>query len=348
MPSTSFDTFFACTIIVAAALIATAFLSSTMQTMITSTQDINKGNYLKGIADHILTNPGTPLNWESSNGVPAYFGLAANPSTIPYELDIDKITRLNTQNNYSLSYFDMENSAKLNNIALGITVSQIMSIDLQQSSSSTVGSDLSSTFTILISVDSKPVSASLHCYVVAKNYLSDVSNVTSDVGIGYITVQIPSASSDNALLIVFARSSFDDRITSYAIYNFASSMQESVPSNDVLTLSPLNYTLSLSTNSSGIAAQGGYLFSYEYERNLGYMQSSTQCQIPRIINKSPFIIVACGLDNGYYFQEWCSYPQVPLKAGSSFEGSEQNVFSYVVTIKDSLYKLDISLGDVPP
>ena len=82
MPSTSIDTFFACTIIVAAALIATAFLCSTMQTRINSTQDINKESYLKAIADHIITNPGTPLNWGSSSSVPADFGLAASPSTI--------------------------------------------------------------------------------------------------------------------------------------------------------------------------------------------------------------------------------------------------------------------------
>ena len=137
MPSTSIDTFFACTIIVAVALIATAFLCSTMQTSINSTQDINKDSYLQAIADHIITNPGAPVNWGTSSSVPDDFGLAAGSSTIPYELDIDKITRLNNLNNYSLSYFDMENAAKLNNIALGITVSQVMSINIEQTSNST-------------------------------------------------------------------------------------------------------------------------------------------------------------------------------------------------------------------
>ena len=227
MPSTSFDTFFACTIIVAVALIATAFLCSTMQVSINSTQDINKESYLKAIADRIITNPGTPLNWGSSSGVPADFGLAASPSTIPYELDIDKISRLNDLNNYSLSYFAMANAAKLNNIALGITVSQVMSINIEQSSNSTIGSEESFTFAISTSIDSEPTSASLHCYVVANNYLSDITNSTSNIGVGYVTVEIPSAATDNAMLIVFARASFDDRITSYAIYNFLNSTQES-------------------------------------------------------------------------------------------------------------------------
>ena len=347
MPSTSIDTFFACTIIVTVALIATAFLCSTMQTSINSTQNINKDSYLQAIADDIITTPGTPVNWGTSSSVPADFGLAASSSTTPYELDMDKITRLNSLNSYSLSYFDMENAAKLNNIALGITVSQVMSINIEQTSNSTIGNELISfTFAILTSIDSEPTSASLNCYVVANNYLSNVTESTSDIGVGYVTVQIPSASTDGAMLIMFARASFDDRITSYAIYNFQNSTQESAPSNDILTLTPLNYMLSYTTNSTDLTIQNSYIFSYTYQQNLTPVQDATQYPIPRIIDKSPFVMVLCGFNNGTYFQEWTSYPQVPLKAGSSFEDSEQNVFSYIVTINGVLYKVDVSFGDV--
>ena len=76
MPASSFDTFFACTIIVAAALIGMAFLGSTMQTRIASTQDINKDSYLKAIADRIIMNPGSPSEWGSSSVSPIDFGLA--------------------------------------------------------------------------------------------------------------------------------------------------------------------------------------------------------------------------------------------------------------------------------
>ena len=346
MPSTSIDTFFACTIIVAVALIATAFLTSTMQTSIDSTQDINKDSYLQAIADHIVTNPGRPVNWGSSSSVPADFGLAVGYSTVPYELDTDKITRLNSLNNYSLSYFDLENAAKLNNTALGITVSQVMSINIEQSSNRTIGNAESFTFAVLTSINSEPTNASLNCYVVADNYLSNVTENTSRIGVCYVTVQVPSATSSNAMLIVFARASFDDRITSYAIYNFFSSTQQSTPSTDILTLIPLNYTLSFNTNSTDLTIQNGYLFSYSYHQNLASIQGTTQYLIPKIIDTSPFVIVICGHNDGAYFQEWTSYPQVPLKAGSSFENSEQNVFSYVVTINGVLYKLDLSFGDV--
>jgi len=348
LPTTSIDTFFACTIIIAAALISTAFLTSSLQTTISGSQDINKESYLNAIADHIVTNPGAPLNWADNEQAPTDFGLAANGSTIPYEVGIDKITMLNQLNNYSLSYADIATAAKLNNIALGIKVSQVMSINIQQSFNNTMGNETSFSFEVLTSIDSEPARANLHCFVVGNKYLMDITNGTSDIGIGQINFQIPRAITENAKLIVFARASCDDRITSYAIYNFANSQQQPTPSDDVLTLSPLNYVLNLTTNESGVTIQGGYLFSFGYEQNLTYTQGVAQNPIPRIIDKSPFVIIIYGQHNATFFQDWTAYPEIPLKAGSSFQGSEQNVFSYIVTIKDTLYKLDISLGDTPP
>ena len=162
---------------------------------------------------------------------------------------MDKISRLNSLNNYSLSYFDMANAAKLTNIALGISVSQLMTLNVVQSSNFTVGSDTSFTFKVSASIDSKPTSANLHCYFVANNYVDEVNGTIPDTGTVQVTIQIPSAAADNALFIVFARASIDDRITSYAIYNFADSTQESIPSSTSLGLSPLNYTLSLNDSS---------------------------------------------------------------------------------------------------
>lgn len=347
MPTSSFDTFFACTILVAAALIGTAFLGSTMQARIIGTEDINKGSYLKAIADHIITNPGTPTNWGSSIGIPADFGLAAITSTNPYELDLDKITRLNSLNNYSLSPADMANTAKLNNIALGITVSQIMTINISQSNNITIGSEVSFTFTISTSIDSKPQSSNLHCYIATDNYIANITSTTPDNGIGHVTVQIPSATTNNTLLIVFARASIDNRITSYAIYNFANQAQESTPSSTDLAPSPLDYTLSFNESSPDLTVQNAYVFSYSYQQIITSIQSN-QCSIPKLIDTSPLVIVVRGLNSANYFQEWTAYPQIPLKAGANFNGSEQNIFSYLVTVNGVLYRFDLSLGDVPP
>jgi hypothetical protein len=343
LPASSFDTFFACTIIVAAALIGMAFLGSTMQTRIDSTQDINKDSYLKVIADRIVTNTGSPVDWGTHSTLPIDFGLASSFSHNTYELDLDKICRLNSLNKYALSYLDLSNAAKLD-MALGIKISQLMTINIIQLSNSTVGSETSFAFQISTSIDSKPTRASLCCYFVADSYLTEVNASIPDIGIGQVTVQIPTSGTENTLLVAFARAYIDDRITSYAIYNFAHSTQESIPSSTNLALSPLDYTLNI--NDTGLEVLNGYVFSYSYQQLLPSLEGS-QVAIPKLLDKSPLVLVVEGINGTINFKEWTAYPQIPLKIGSNFNDSEQNIFSYIVTVKGVLYRLDFSLGDLP-
>lgn len=344
LPSNSFDTFFACTIIVAAALIATTFLCSTLQARITSTQDINKDSYLKAIADHIVINPGSPVDWGKSTSVPQDFGLAKSASSLPYELDMDKISRLNTRNDASINYAELSNAARLNNLALGITVSQLLSITIEQTENHTVGSDAVFIFQITASIDSKLADASLRYYVTANDYLTSGTQTVSN-GNGAITVQVPITSIDHALLVLFGRANSDERMTSYAIYRFSTATQQSQPSNSILALSPRDNLLFCSVNSADATIDDGYVFSYAYQSSLTQL-SATDFSIPEFLDNSPLIIVVSGLDDGLHYQEWVSYPQVPLAAGSDFEGSERNIFSYLVTISGVLYRIDVSLGDV--
>jgi hypothetical protein len=342
LPASSFDTFFACTIIVAVALIGMAFLSSTMQIRIASTQDINKNSYLKAIADQIVTNTGSPVNWGISKALPVDFGLASSFSHSAYELDLDKICRLNNLNNYSLSYLDLSKSAKLD-MALGMKVSQLINVKIMQSSNFTVGSNTSFTFQISADIDSKATSASLRCYFIADTYLTEVNASIPDIGIGQVTVQIPTSETDNALLIAFARASIDDRITSYAIYNFAHSTQESIPSSTNLALSPLDYILNL--NDTSLRVLNGYVFSYSFQQHLLSLEGS-QVAIPKLLDKSPLILIIEGSNGTNLFKEWTAYPQIPLKIGANFDDSEQNIFSYIVTVNGVFYRLDLSLGDL--
>lgn len=344
MPTSSFDTFFACTIIVAAALIATGYLCSTMQVRIDNTQNINEQNYLQAIANHIVTNPGTPSNWGTSGSNPTDFGLAASSSTIPYAVDIDKISRLNSLNNCSLSYLDMEASSKLDNIALGVKISQVMDIDITESANDSTIYGTFFTLGISTSVESQPVSAILNCYVISDTAVSNVTSSTSNGGVDQVTVEIPNTASNNATVIVFARAFFDERVTSYAVYDLSNSTQETSPTSDFLTLSPLNYFLNIATNSSGAVIQNCYVFSYAHQEALEYTSGALGCAIPEIVDKSPLIIVVEGVENSSHFQQWVSYPEVPFTSGSDFSGSAQNVFSYDVTINGVLYKLEISLG----
>jgi hypothetical protein len=345
MPAISIDTFFACSLIVSVALLATASLVGTMQTRIDNLQDLNKDDYLRNIAEHIVTSDGTPADWGSTGTVPDSFGLSDSDSSHLYELDVDKVGRLNDQSAYALSYIQASTAARLNNIALGISISQMLSVTVTLSANISVGDETAYTFKISVSQASGPTGAALQGYVVAKDFVSTVSNITSSAGVGYITVQIPNASNGPALLIVFARASFDDRITSYGTYSFAHLSQEPSPNHTFLGLSPLNYTLSLEENFPDITIEHGYAFSYAYQSNLT-KTSAISYAIPESADKSPTVLVISGLNGTSSFVEWTAYPDVPLDFGANFENSEKNVFVYTVLVKGTLYKLTLSFGDV--
>ena len=345
MPAISIDTFFACSLLVSVALLATASLAGTMQDQINSMQDLNKDAYLKNIAENVVKSYGTPVDWGSAGTVPNSFGLADSESSYLYALDIDKISRLNSENGYSLSYFQASVAARLNNIALGISISQMLSITTALSSTSSIGDETAYTFEISVSQASGPTSTSLQCYVIAKDFVSNVSNNTSSSGVGYVTVQIPNASNGPALLVVFARATFDDRITAYGTYSFAHLSQEPLPNHTFLGLSPLNYTLSLEAKFPDVIIEHGYAFSYAYQSNLT-STSATTYTIPELVDKSPTVLVISGLNGTSSFAGWTAYPDIPLNFGSDFENSEQNVFVYTVLVKGTLYKLTLSFGDV--
>jgi hypothetical protein len=345
VPTVSIDTFFACSLIVSVALLATASLAGTMQTRIDALHDLNKEDYLRNIAELIATSDGAPANWGSTGAVPESFGLSDSGSPHPYAVDIDKISRLNSQNSYSLSYVQVFKAARLNNIALGISMSQMLSISVTLAANNTSGNSTTYTFKISVNQASEPTSAGLQGYVVAKDFLSTVSNTTSSAGVGYITVQIPNSSSGPALLIVFARASFDDRITSCEAYSFAHLSQEPLPNHTFLGLSPLNYTLNLEMKFTDITVENGYAFSYAYQSNLT-STSPTTYATPGLLDKSPTVLVISGLNGTTSFVEWVSYPDIPLDFGANFSGSEKNVFVYTVLVKETLYKLTLSFGDV--
>jgi hypothetical protein len=316
-------------------------LGSTLQARIEGTEDINKDSYLKAIADRIITSPGFPLDWGTRGEAPADFGLAYSPSAGTYDLDMDKISRLNRLNNNPLSYLEMGKAAKLTDIAFAVTVSQVMTINIEQIDNSTAGPTTHFNFKVSTSINSKPASTNLHGYIAAHDYTASF-NSTTEAGTGSLSFPVPSTLTSDALLVVFARADFNDKITSYAVYNFASSVQEYSPSKSALALSPLNYKLHFN-DSASIMLQNGFVLSYSYQQPLSALENSP-CTIPKLLDRSPSVLVVNGLDGGVYVQAWTVYPQIPLTAGSSFEGTERNVFGYMVTVDGVLYRLEVSLG----
>jgi hypothetical protein len=346
MPANSIDTFFACTTIVSVALIVTAFFAGNMNTRIDSFQHLNEDDYLQKIADQIVLSCGKPVDWGTNLSTgPQSLGLSMFESYNSYELDIDKICRLNSQNAFALRYLELSRAARLSNLALGVTISQFLDVQIAPYTNFTSGDITTLVFKISVLQSTRPVTASLRGYVISVDHVDNVSSETTDSGIGYLNVQMPSSTNGSALLVVFARALFDERITAYSVYSFVSSNQQQMSNGTFLELSPLNHTLYNNPIFSKTTVEHGFALTYDYKSSLNTTLANN-FEIPDFADRSPIVLTVFGQNDSDPFAEWTAYPQIPLQAGANFENSEQNVFTYVVTIGGTLYRLDLSFGGV--
>jgi len=344
MPTISIDTFFACTIMIAVVIGATVLSSEILGAHVAEYQNLNEDDYLRALAENILLNDGVPTDWGSNGSIiPSSFGLAKNGSPSSTELDIDKISRLNSQNAFALTYPELLDAARLNDIALGVSVTQLLDVSVTPYSNDTSGNFTTYVFEVSVTEDSAPVSASLNCYAVANNFLSSINGSTSSDGVGYVDAEIPNASNGTASLIVFARAAYDSRMTAYAVYLFENLSTDQLPTNSFLRLSPLDYTLWVNSNYSDINLENAYAFSYDYGSNLTLCSNSTYA-IPSFLDNSPIVLVLTGVNASTYFIEWTAYPQIPFDAGADFTNAECHSFSYVVSVGGEFYSLELRFG----
>ncbi len=343
MPSTSIDTFFACTLIVSVAIVATVFAAGNMQTQIDALQNKNEQDYLQTIADSIVFSPGTPEDWGSTGLIPQDFGLSAHDSPHPFELDIDKITRLSSRNDHALSYLQIMKASRLG-VAFGVTVSQMLSVNIQPSGNVSGGGFTTYSFVVTVSKDTVPMPSLLNYYVLASSYLENASVATSDTGDATVSFQLPDSSGGNALLIVFARADIDSRMTSVEVYSFGHLDGNPQPNLTFLRLSPLNQSLTVTSHSQETSITRSLALSFSYASDIIATSNST-FDIPRFRDSSPILLVLQGLNGTSSFAEWTTYPQLPNQTGADFSRSTTNVFDYLVTIDGTFYKLRLNLGD---
>jgi hypothetical protein len=343
MPATSIDAFFACTLIVAVVVVSMVATTMIVAPYLNSLNDLNEAEYLQKIVEHVVVNPGSPVNWGQNQSVtPEAFGLAKNGS-FSYELDLDKVSRINSQNTYALSYLEFLEALRLEKVALRIVFSQIMNVSITLNSNETVGDSTNYSFTVSVSRDEAPVATSLQCYVVANNFLNATSSSTSSSGEGVVDVSIPDSSNGTALLLVFARASYDDRVTAQGVYAFGHLSSEPSPNNTFLELSPLNGTLQVDPKVSGVSLETAYEFSHNYNSTLTSTSNETYT-IPEILDSSPKVLAVTGWNGSTFFVEWVAYPQVPLEIGANFDNTECFSFNYMVTIDRAFYRLNVQCG----
>ena len=343
MPANSIDAFFACILIVLVVIMSMVATTNIVSPHLNGLEDINEEEYLRKIVEHALVNSGTPADWGQNQSLtPETFGLAEDAS-FSYVLDADKVSRLNNQSAYALSYLEMLQCLRLQNVALKFSLSQILDVSVTLDSNVTVGESTTYSFTVCVSQNQAPKTTTLECYLVANNFVDNGSSSTSNNGQGNVEFEIPNDSNGTVLLVVFARSTDDPRITAQGVYAFGHLSSEPLVNNTFLDLSPLNQTLHVNLNVSGASLESAYAFSYSYDSELVSTSNETY-NIPIFLGSSPQVLVVTGWNSSGFFVEWTTYPQVPLEIGPNFEGAECFAFHYVVTINDVFYRLDVQCG----
>jgi hypothetical protein len=330
---------------------AMATTSRTLYPHINNDIDAIAAERYKEISKYLLLNDGTPADWGQNGQItPETFGLAKSDSQYAYELDIDKVTRLNGENLYGVTYAQIFTALKMPDVSFEIEIKPIFEVLINLTASSEEANETVYEFNVLSRKNGVPVSAELRYYVVAENYLQ-TNSANASSGETSLNVAISNTVKGPALLIVFARTSHNTKIMSFGVSAFAHNSKEPKRRNTFLRLSPLNHTLNASLVISGINLSRTYALTFNYDSILTQVSNNNQSaeySIPHFLDSSPILIIATGWNSTVFFTEWTAYPQIPLHIGANFTDSSplSNVFAKTstVTINYAIYECTLWIG----
>jgi hypothetical protein len=299
------------------------------------------------LAKYILLNPGTPQNWGSApEVVPSSFGLALANSLHPYQLDVDKVSRLNGENAYSLTYPQILEAFGVRDVALRIEVKPLFGLSVDFVSNSTEGNETTYIFEIITKKSELPISAQLSCYVISKDYVDNVLSSTSSSGNGSVSVTIPNSANGTALLISFAK--IETQIAAFNVYPFSHNSSTPKPNRTFMRLNPLNYTLNISFSHPNEEVLRAQVFTYNYTSEMTQIAGNNQTaeyHFPRLLDASPMIMTITGSNGSSIFAEWVSYPQLPIEMGADLSGLDAAAkivsLTFIVNVNLALYEFAI-------
>lgn len=351
MPATSVDTFFACSLMVILVLSAMASTSKLLYPHINNAVDVNAGERYREIADYLLLNDGYPSDWgQNSQTIPEVFGLAKTGEHNPYELDIDKVSRLNSENLYAIDYAQLFSALEMSDVSLKLQIQPIFEVSINLTATFEAQNETVYQFEISTRKHGTPIPTELRCYTIAEDY-SEVKDVTASNGIAYVNITISNDVKGPVLFVTFAKAIYNTKIMSFGVYAFAHGAAEPKLNGTFLKLSPLNYTLNASAKYSGMNVSTAYALSFDYNSTLtqiSKVNQSVMYSIPHFLDPSPTILAVSGWNSTEFFTDWTVYPQIPLEMGADFADSTalSNIYvnTYIVTIDSTLYECTIWIG----
>ena len=289
------------------------------------------------IGKFILLSLGEPSNW-GEVGNPTNLGFAREGD--PYDLDIDKVTRLNPSNAQSLNYSSAWQALGIDDVSFRIEVETLFDITLSPSSSQAQDDDTVYNFSASTRRDGYPLQCQVSYHVAVRNSTYSYAGSTDGSGSGSIQFTLPNSQNGTAILIGIARAG--ESIFSYDVLPFAHNSSAPGQPGTYATLSPLNHSLGVDL-TSGASAWNAAVFSYSYSFNLSADGSSYD--IPGLLDGSPMVLTLTGVNGSDRWAEWVAYPQVPLEMGADMDDdyvvSDVHLVSYVVDINGGLYRFEI-------
>ncbi|MEM3616955.1 MAG: hypothetical protein QXJ31_03470 [Candidatus Bathyarchaeia archaeon] len=350
MPTISIDTFFACSLMVLLVLSAMAATASLLYQPIDNFFGDEAFTRYEEIAKYMLLNTGEPADWGKNNQtVPEEFGLADAEAASPYMLDLDKVSRLNSENLHALSYAQIYTSLKIPDVAFRIEIKPLFETVVGFTATYEGVGETTYEFEVETVRSGVNVPAELRLYVVAGNFLQDLGVYSSD-GEVRLNVTIPKSVDGPALLVVLAKSKYNAKMVSFAVYAFAHNSQNPTSRGSFLRLSPLNHTLTV-VPSNDLALSEVYALTFNHSQILEQETNQNEYStfiIPRFLDASPIVLVATGWNFTQFFAEWTVYPQIPVAIGispaESMSLADVYAYTHLVTINSALYRCTVWLG----
>jgi hypothetical protein len=344
LPISSVDTFFACSLMVILVVSGMAALTRVVQPYLNNLSAENDFEYFREISENFLLSMGEPHNWGNAvDSTLTSFGLASNPLR-PYELDIDKVSRLNNQNMFSISYRDILAGLGFEDSTLKLKINSLFRVQISLASKLDGGNETVYVFQVSTGKSGSQISTQLQCYTVIGNHVEN-STSSTDNSVASIIVSLPNSLVGSALFLVHARAEANTQLVAFGTYSFAHNTDNPQSNGTYLRLSPLNYALNVSFKYPNVEVSNAFVFTYTYQFNLTKTVEQNQTEkydIPNLLDSSPTILVLNGKNDTTSFIEWVSYPQLPLEIGvdpNSITPSRTIVLAYPVIIDSGLYEL---------
>jgi hypothetical protein len=332
-------------------LSAMAGASKILQPFLNNVNDENMAERDREISKYLLLNDGTPAGWgQNGQEIPSKLGLANAGSDVPYDLDIDKVSRLNSENSYALNYSQIFTALQIPDAAFRIEIRPIFEVTINPTATFALANDTLYQFEILTTTRGTLIDTELMCYVIAENHIESYHAFTSNGKID-LNVTLSNDTTGPALLVALAQSVFDAKIASFNTYTFTHNSTEPRPAGTFLRLSPLNYSLDVAFKYPELNLSTAYSVAFNYNSTLtqtAISNESATYSITRFQEASPTIVVVTGRNATTFFTEWVAYPQLPVQMGADLVGSttlsSTFAYTYIVSVNSLIYQCTIWVG----